>query len=150
MTSCLFPQKDLRFFAPCSSEYQTTPFRWSSVRLKMFPFVNSFRYIFRTLFQPHTIPHPVSYTHLDVYKRHEYVRAGNGPMILELKTWRQMGHAPNEPGTKYKDPAEQAMWLKRDPIKLLATKLKEQYQVQDEQIKEIEDRVCLLYTSRCV
>ena len=74
-------------------------------------------------------------------KAAEYVRAGNGPMILELKTWRQMGHAPNEPGTKYKDPAEQAMWLKRDPIKLLATKLKEQYQVQDEQIKEIEDRV---------
>lgn len=70
----------------------------------------------------------------ETMKAAEYVRAGNGPMILELKTWRQMGHAPNEPGTKYKDPAEQAMWLKRDPIKLLATKLKEQYQVQDEQI----------------
>ena len=46
----------------------------------------------------------------------DYVRAGNGPMILEIKTWRQMGHAPNEAGTKYKDPDEQAMWMKRDPI----------------------------------
>ena len=49
----------------------------------------------------------------------DYVRAGNGPMILEIKTWRQMGHAPNEAGTKYKDPDEQAMWMKRDPIKQL-------------------------------
>ena len=74
-------------------------------------------------------------------KAAEYVRAGNGPMILELKTWRQMGHAPNEPGTKYKDPAEQALWMKRDPIKLLSAKLKDQYHVEDAQLKQIEDKV---------
>ena len=67
----------------------------------------------------------------------DYVRAGNGPMILEIKTWRQMGHAPNEAGTKYKDPDEQAMWMKRDPIKLQTAKLKEQYQVSDEQLAAI-------------
>ena len=71
----------------------------------------------------------------------EYVRSGKGPMILELMTWRHMGHAPNEPGTKYKDPAEQAMWLKREPIKMLAAKLKEQYQATDEELKAIESRV---------
>ncbi len=27
-------------------------------------------------------------------KAAEYVRAGNGPMILEIMTWRKMGHAP--------------------------------------------------------
>lgn len=67
----------------------------------------------------------------------DYVRAGNGPMILEIKTWRQMGHAPNEAGTKYKDPDEQAMWMKRDPIKLQTAKLKEQYQVSDERLAAI-------------
>lgn len=70
----------------------------------------------------------------------EYVRAGNGPMILEVMTWRQRGHAVNEPGTKYKDPKEQEFWMKRDPINLLSTKLKEQYGVGDEQLKAIEDK----------
>lgn len=71
----------------------------------------------------------------------EYVRSGKGPMILELMTWRHMGHGPNESGAKYKDPAEQAMWLKRDPIKALTAKLKEQYNVTDEQLKKIEVQV---------
>lgn len=71
----------------------------------------------------------------------EYVRSGKGPMILEIMTWRQMGHAPNESGSKYKDPAEQAMWMKRDPLKLLTAKLKEQYQVTDEQLRELESQV---------
>ena len=43
-------QKAFRFFAPCSSEYQTTPFQRPSVRLKMFPFVSNFRCISSALF----------------------------------------------------------------------------------------------------
>lgn len=70
-----------------------------------------------------------------------YVRSGKGPMILEVMTWRQMGHAPNESGTKYKDPAEQAMWMKRDPLKLLSAKLKEEYSATDEELKAVEARV---------
>ena len=71
----------------------------------------------------------------------DYVRAGNGPMILEIKTWRQMGHAPNEAGTKYKDPDEQAMWMKRDPIGLLTTKLTERYGVTAKTLTEIQKKV---------
>lgn len=71
----------------------------------------------------------------------EYVRAGNGPMILELKTWRHMGHAPNESGVKYKDPDEQAMWLKRDPIKMLTARLQEQHAVSDGQLAAIHETV---------
>ncbi len=71
----------------------------------------------------------------------DYVRSGKGPMILEVKTWRHMGHGPNESGTKYKDPKEQAMWLEREPIKMLAEKLKGQYGATDEELKAIEDRV---------
>ena len=40
-------------------------------------------------------------------------------------------------GTKYTDPDEQAMWMKRDPIKLQTAKLKEQYQVSDERLAAI-------------
>ena len=74
-------------------------------------------------------------------KAAEYVREGNGPMILEIMTWRKMGHAPNEAGTKYKDPAEQKAWLEKDPINMLTAKLKEQYGVTDEELKAIDDRV---------
>lgn len=74
-------------------------------------------------------------------KAADYVRQGNGPMILEIMTWRQMGHAPNESGTKYKNPAEQKAWLEKDPIKLLSAKLKDRYGVTDQQLKEIDDKV---------
>lgn len=74
-------------------------------------------------------------------KAAEYVRAGNGPMILEIMTWRKMGHAPNESGTKYKDPAEQKAWLEKDPIKMLTEKLKTQYHVPLSQLEEIDARV---------
>lgn len=52
-----------------------------------------------------------------------------------------MGHAPNEAGTKYKDPQEQKAWLAKDPIKMLSAKLKEQYQVTEEQLAEIDEKV---------
>ena len=71
----------------------------------------------------------------------EYVRSGKGPMILEIMTWRQMGHGPNESGVKYKDPAEQAMWMKRDPLKLLTAKLKAEYAATDEELKALEAKV---------
>lgn len=74
-------------------------------------------------------------------KAADYVRAGNGPMILEIMTWRKMGHAPNEAGTKYKDPEEQKAWLAKDPIKMLTAKLKERFNVTDEQLKAIDDKV---------
>lgn len=70
----------------------------------------------------------------------DYVRSGNGPYILELMTWRQYGHGPSDPG-KYKDPAENAAWLKRDPIRLLEAKLKEKFNVSDEEMKAIKDSV---------
>ena len=58
LTSCfVVPQKDFRFFTPCSSEYQTTPFQRPSVRLKMFPFVSNFRCIVQRSFLSNTIYH---------------------------------------------------------------------------------------------
>ena len=73
LTSCfVVPQKDLRFLAPCSSEYQTTPFQRPSVRLKMFPFVNSFRCIFQHLFLSDTTYHdarPIARGHSVYYQK---------------------------------------------------------------------------------
>ena len=55
LTYCfMVPQKDFRFFAPCSSVYQTTLFQRPSVRLKMFPFVSNFRCIVQLSFLSNT------------------------------------------------------------------------------------------------
>jgi pyruvate dehydrogenase E1 component alpha subunit len=42
-------------------------------------------------------------------------RAGDGPSLLEFRTWRHHGHFLNDQ-QKYKDPEEQARWLALDPI----------------------------------
>ncbi len=47
----------------------------------------------------------------------ERARAGQGPTILECKTYRHFGHYVGE-DTKYRSQQEVDTWLKRDPIKL--------------------------------
>jgi len=42
-------------------------------------------------------------------------RSGEGPTLLECKTYRWYGHSEIDPG-KYRDPAEIAYWKSRDPI----------------------------------
>lgn len=67
----------------------------------------------------------------------EYVRSGDGPMILELMTWRHMGHSPSESGSRYKSREEQEFWLARDPVDSLAQKLQQEYGVSDTKLSEI-------------
>ncbi len=69
----------------------------------------------------------------------EYVRAGKGPYLLELMTWRQLGHGPGD-GVGYKDPEENAAWLKRDPLILAKNKLKEKFGVTEEALAAIRKR----------
>lgn len=46
----------------------------------------------------------------------EQCREGKGPVLLEFKTWRHMGHFVGDAGA-YKEEAEQKYWLnERDPI----------------------------------
>ena len=49
-------------------------------------------------------------------------RAGEGPSLLEMKTYRYSGHSRSDPAT-YRLPGELDAWLKRDPIKLFADRL---------------------------
>ena len=36
----------------------------------------------------------------------EYIRAGNGPVVLELDTYRYRGHSMTDPGTTYRSKEE--------------------------------------------
>jgi pyruvate dehydrogenase E1 component alpha subunit len=42
-------------------------------------------------------------------------RRGEGPSLIECKTWRQGAHFAGDPGLE-RDPAEHRAWLKKDPI----------------------------------
>lgn len=52
----------------------------------------------------------------------ERARRGDGPTLIECKTWRHRGHFEGDPGA-YKDPKDQEEWLKKDPIPRLGQKL---------------------------
>ena len=49
-------------------------------------------------------------------------RAGEGPTLLEMKTYRYSGHSRSDPAT-YRLAGELDLWLQRDPIDLFAAQL---------------------------
>lgn len=49
-------------------------------------------------------------------------RAGEGPSLLEMKTYRYRGHSRSDPA-KYRPEGELDRWKQRDPIELLGAKL---------------------------
>ena len=49
-------------------------------------------------------------------------RRGDGPTLLEMKTYRYSGHSRSDPAT-YRPAGELDAWLKRDPINLFADQL---------------------------
>jgi pyruvate dehydrogenase E1 component alpha subunit len=66
----------------------------------------------------------------------ERARAGEGPTLVEAKTYRYKGHSRSDPAT-YRPAGELEEWLKRDPINLLADKMKADGQLTDNQLAEM-------------
>src|ERR671920_357595 len=62
------------------------------------------------------------------------------PSLIEVRTYRFMGHSMSDPG-QYRTRAEIEKHQERDPIKLFTTSLKEKNQLGDEELKAMEDRV---------
>ena len=52
----------------------------------------------------------------------DFARAGNGPSLIEAKTYRYSGHSRSDPAT-YRTPGELDEWKKRDPLDITANKL---------------------------
>lgn len=55
----------------------------------------------------------------------ERARAGEGPTLLELLTYRHHGHSRSDPG-RYRPPEEVQEWMTRDPLPRLAIALDEE------------------------
>ena len=68
----------------------------------------------------------------------ERARAGNGPTIIEALTYRQYGHSRADPA-KYRPKEEVDEWLKRDPLTLLAERLRGDG-VAEDALQERRDR----------
>ena len=70
----------------------------------------------------------------------EYVRSGNGPMLLEYETYRQHGHFEGEPET-YRPKEEIEEWLKRDPVLCYEKTLLEKGMLEQSENESIKDEI---------
>lgn len=75
-----------------------------------------------------------------VYEAVKRARNGEGPSLLECKTYRWRTHFEGEPDT-YRPPEEVKAWLKREPIAPYRKELIEQGVIDETKAKQIEKEV---------
>src|SRR2546423_11608843 len=67
-------------------------------------------------------------------------RGGDGPTLIECKTYRWHGHSEHDKAF-YRTDEELAMWKSRDPIPTFTTYLRARHVLDDEKLKDVESRV---------
>jgi len=67
-------------------------------------------------------------------------RGGQGPTLIECKTYRWHGHSEHDKAF-YRSDEELAMWKSRDPIPTFTTYLRTRHILDDDQIKATDARV---------
>lgn len=81
---------------------------------------------------------------LEIYKSAckavEKARNGEGPTLIECKTYRHKGHSRVDPA-KYRPKEEVQEWLSRDPIKSFKKKLIEEYSFTEVELENVERKV---------
>ncbi len=70
----------------------------------------------------------------------EHARGGNGPYLVEYKTYRMATHFSGDPGT-YVNRDELEEWARRDPIDLCRAKLLERGILSEEGDRELRDGI---------
>jgi TPP-dependent pyruvate/acetoin dehydrogenase alpha subunit len=70
-------------------------------------------------------------------------RAGEGPILIEAKTFRRRGHAQHDPA-EYVPKVQRAYWESRDPITLYEKFLTEEKLLDAKGKKEIEEKISAL------
>src|SRR5580765_3223642 len=76
----------------------------------------------------------------------ERARNGEGPILLEVKTFRRLGHAQHDPA-EYVPKQMLAYWEARDPIALYEKFLTERKMLVDKSKKEIEEKIAALLSA---
>jgi pyruvate dehydrogenase E1 component alpha subunit len=67
-------------------------------------------------------------------------REGDGPTLIELKTYRYKGHSISDP-QKYRTKEEVEEYKAKDPISMVLKTIRENKFATDEEIKAIDDRI---------
>jgi acetoin:2,6-dichlorophenolindophenol oxidoreductase subunit alpha len=67
-------------------------------------------------------------------------RGGDGPTLIECKTYRWHGHSEHDKAF-YRSDEELAMWKSRDPIPTFTTYLRARHVLDDQKLKDVEDRI---------
>ena len=67
-------------------------------------------------------------------------REQGGPTLLEIKTYRYKGHSMSDPA-KYRSKEEMEEYKLQDPVETTLAKLKDTFNVSDEEIEKIDERV---------
>jgi pyruvate dehydrogenase E1 component alpha subunit len=77
------------------------------------------------------------------FKAIEKARSGEGPTLLECKTYRWRGHHAGEPGNGlfYRKKEELEFWKQRDPIKLFEMKIINENILNPVDIKNMENKI---------
>ena len=70
----------------------------------------------------------------------ERARAGEGPILIEAKTFRRRGHAQHDPA-EYVPQEQREFWEKRDPITLYEKFLMDEKLLDAKGKKEIDDKL---------
>eukprot|EP00835_Amoeboradix_gromovi_P002349 NODE_131_length_18300_cov_0.442668.p12 type:complete len:156 gc:universal NODE_131_length_18300_cov_0.442668:1295-828(-) len=74
----------------------------------------------------------------------------NGPMVMEMETYRYGGHSMSDPGTTYRTREEiNNMRSRRDPINGLKTRLLSESIATEEELKSI-DKACKEHVDKSV
>jgi pyruvate dehydrogenase E1 component alpha subunit len=70
-------------------------------------------------------------------KAADHARSGNGPVLVELHTYRLDAHTNADDATRYRDEDEVTGWLRRDPIARLEAYLRAQGLLDDEAVAAV-------------
>jgi pyruvate dehydrogenase E1 component alpha subunit len=68
-------------------------------------------------------------------------RAGEGPTLIECKTYRYVGHHEGDPGTDYRTREEVQRWKEQDPLKRARKLLIESAVVDESELKAVDHEV---------
>ncbi|XP_054621282.1 pyruvate dehydrogenase E1 subunit alpha 1b [Dunckerocampus dactyliophorus] len=69
----------------------------------------------------------------------DHCRAGKGPVVVELETYRYHGHSMSDPGVSYRTRDEiQEVRLKNDPISVLKGRMLDNNMASAEELKEMD------------
>ncbi|MEN6605214.1 MAG: thiamine pyrophosphate-dependent enzyme [Bryobacteraceae bacterium] len=68
-------------------------------------------------------------------------RAGEGPTLVECRTYRLVGHHEGDPGSGYRSKEEVEAWRRRCPITSLRAKALEEHLASEADLNSLEDEV---------